>query len=148
MPSSLSGSDTVLILYKHKRNATFQLTYKFKFIHLNNTLFYTQYYLFYYLLEHLKGQCHEIFCFRFFFHESSFPKTLQITSGSFQICSNILGDIRKSRYSTLLHRYQRQRWQIFYWCLPHGWGTLSCEYPCKFSKLFETALMGLGETDS
>jgi hypothetical protein len=46
MLSSLSGSNTVLILYKHTRNAKFQLTNKLNFIHLNNTLFYPQYYLF------------------------------------------------------------------------------------------------------
>jgi hypothetical protein len=39
----------------------------------------------------LKGQWHEIFCFRFF-HESSSPKPLKITLGSFQIFSTILGD--------------------------------------------------------
>jgi hypothetical protein len=32
----------------------------------------------------LKGQCHEIFCFKFF-HESPSPKPLIITLGSFQI---------------------------------------------------------------
>jgi hypothetical protein len=34
----------------------------------------------------LKGQCDEIFCFRFF-HESSSPKPLKITLGSFRIFS-------------------------------------------------------------
>jgi hypothetical protein len=33
----------------------------------------------------LKEQCHEIFCFRFFFHESSSPKPPKITLGSFRI---------------------------------------------------------------
>jgi hypothetical protein len=66
MLSSLSGSNTVLILNKLTEKAKSQLTSKFKFIHLNNTLFYPQYYLFHYLLEHLKAQCHKIFCFRFF----------------------------------------------------------------------------------
>ncbi len=47
----------------------------------------------------LKGQCHEIFCFRFF-HESPSPKPLIITLGSFQIFSKIRGDIRKSRCTT------------------------------------------------
>jgi hypothetical protein len=48
---------------------------------------------------HLKGQCHEINCFRFF-HESSSAKPLNITSGSFQIFSKICGDIHKSRCTT------------------------------------------------
>ncbi len=39
-----------------------------------------------------KGQCHEIFCFRFF-HKSSSPKPLKKTLGSFQIFSKIRGDI-------------------------------------------------------
>jgi hypothetical protein len=43
----------------------------------------------------LKGQCHEIFCFRFFFHESSSLKSSKITVGSFRIFSKICGDIRK-----------------------------------------------------
>jgi hypothetical protein len=47
----------------------------------------------------LKGQCHEIFCFRFF-HESFSPKPLKITLGSFRIFSKIRGDIRKSRCTT------------------------------------------------
>jgi hypothetical protein len=51
------------------------------------------------LLMRLKGQCHEIFCFRFF-HESSFLMPLKITLGSFQIFSKILWDIFKSRYTT------------------------------------------------
>ncbi len=47
----------------------------------------------------LKGQCHEIFCFRFF-HDSPSPKPLIITLGSFQIFSKIRGYIRKSRCTT------------------------------------------------
>jgi hypothetical protein len=47
----------------------------------------------------LKGECHEIFCFRFF-HESPSPKPLIITLGSFRIFSKIRGDIRKSRCTT------------------------------------------------
>jgi hypothetical protein len=48
---------------------------------------------------HLKGQCHEIFCFRFF-HELPSPKPLKITLGSIRIFSKIRGDILKSRCST------------------------------------------------
>jgi hypothetical protein len=47
----------------------------------------------------LKGQCHEIFCFRFF-HESPSPKPLKITLGSFRIFLKIRGDIRTSRCTT------------------------------------------------
>ncbi len=50
-------------------------------------------------VTYLKGQCHEIFCFRFF-HESPSPKLLIITLGSFRIFSKIRGDIRKSRCTT------------------------------------------------
>jgi hypothetical protein len=35
--------------------------------------------------NYLKGQCHEIFCFGFFFQESPSPKPLKITLGSFRI---------------------------------------------------------------
>jgi hypothetical protein len=40
----------------------------------------------------LNRQCHEIFCFMFFYETSS-PKPLKITVGSFQICSKMRGDI-------------------------------------------------------
>ncbi len=48
-----------------------------------------------FVLLELQGQCHEIFCFRFF-DESSSPKPLKITGGLFQIFSKIRGDIRIS----------------------------------------------------
>jgi hypothetical protein len=35
----------------------------------------------------LKGQCHKIFCFRFF-HESPCPKSLKITLGQFKFFQN------------------------------------------------------------
>jgi hypothetical protein len=47
----------------------------------------------------LKGQCHEIFDFRFF-HGSVSPKHLSIPLRPFQIFSKIRGDIRGSRYIT------------------------------------------------
>ncbi len=47
----------------------------------------------------LKGQCHAIFCFRFF-HESHSPRPLKITVGSFRIFSKIRGDICRSRCTT------------------------------------------------
>ncbi len=49
--------------------------------------------------DNLKGQCHEIFDFRFF-HESLSPKPLSIPLGPFQIFLKILGDIHSSRCTT------------------------------------------------
>ncbi len=51
------------------------------------------------IIKSIKGQCHEIFCFRFF-HKSFSPKSLIITKGSFRIFSKIRGDFRKSRCTT------------------------------------------------
>jgi hypothetical protein len=56
----------------------------------------------------LKGQCHEIFDFCFFFHESVSPKPLSIPIEPFRIFSKILGDIRSSRCTT----GARHRWQM------------------------------------
>jgi hypothetical protein len=47
----------------------------------------------------LKGQCHEIFCF-WFFYESVSPQPQSVPLGPFRIVSNIRGDIRKSRCTT------------------------------------------------
>jgi hypothetical protein len=55
--------------------------------------------LFFVFIIPLKGQSHEIFCFRIF-HESPSSKPLKITLGSFLIFSKICGDIGKSRYTT------------------------------------------------
>jgi hypothetical protein len=68
MLSSLSGSNTILILYKHTEKAKSQLTSKFKFIHLNNTLFYPQYYLFHFFftVRAYKGQFHKVYYFSLF----------------------------------------------------------------------------------
>ncbi len=60
----------------------------------------------------LKGQCHEIFCFRFFFYESPSLKPLKITLGSFRIFSKISGDIRRSRCTTGVNDTGGHRWQI------------------------------------
>jgi hypothetical protein len=77
----------------------------------------------------MKGQCHEIFCFRFF-HESPSPKPLIITLGSIQIFfensrrysqvkvhhrCHIGGKLpRYQRHlRQICHRYQRHRRQIF-----------------------------------
>jgi hypothetical protein len=47
----------------------------------------------------LKGQCHEIFCF-WFFYESVSPQPQSIPLKHFQIFSKIRGDIRSSRLTT------------------------------------------------
>ncbi len=47
----------------------------------------------------LKGQCHEIFCFCFFY-ESVSPQPQSIPLGPFRFFSKIRGDIRKSRCTT------------------------------------------------
>ena len=47
----------------------------------------------------LKGQCHEIFCF-WFFYESVSPPPQSIPLRPFRIFSKIRGDIRSSRFAT------------------------------------------------
>ncbi len=49
--------------------------------------------------EGLKGQCHEIFDFSFFY-ESVSPKPLSLPLWSFRIFSKIRRDIRSSRCTT------------------------------------------------
>jgi hypothetical protein len=53
-------------------------------------------------LHSLKGQCHEIFDFWFFFHASvsSKPLSLPLPLGPFRIFSKICGDIHSSRCTT------------------------------------------------
>ncbi len=67
----------------------------------------------------LKGQCHEIFGFRFF-HKSSSLKPLKITLRSFRVFF-----LNSRRYSPVKvhHRYTR-----------HRWCTLSCEYFREFAQ--------------
>jgi hypothetical protein len=50
----------------------------------------------------LTGQCHEFFCFMFF-HDSSSPKPLKITPGSFRFVLKIRGNIHKSRCTAGVH---------------------------------------------
>jgi hypothetical protein len=76
----------------------------------------------------LKGQCQEIFCFRFF-HESSSPKLLKITLGSFRIYSKIRGDICKSAAPTVATTPVPNLPPVS--TTPVG--TLSCEYLREFS---------------
>ncbi len=47
----------------------------------------------------LKGQCHEIFCF-WFFYESVSPQPQSVPLGPFRSFSTIRGDIRKSSCTT------------------------------------------------
>jgi hypothetical protein len=49
--------------------------------------------------HNIKGQCHEIFCF-WFFYESVSRQPQSIPLGPFQIFLKICGDIRKSRCTT------------------------------------------------
>ncbi len=77
------------------------------------------------------------------------PKPLKITVGSFQIFSNIRGDIRKSRCTTGINVAPVARCKqsdivpiICHKCRSHRWCTLSCEYSCEFSKKFEIAFVG------
>ncbi len=50
----------------------------------------------------IKGQCHEIFCF-WSFHESVSPQPQSIPLRPFQIFSKIRGDIRSSRFATVVN---------------------------------------------
>jgi hypothetical protein len=50
-------------------------------------------------ISFLKGQCHEIFCF-WFFYESVSPQPQSVPLGPFRIFSKIRGDIRKSTCTT------------------------------------------------
>ncbi len=59
----------------------------------------TGYYYSAFVSVDLKGQCHEIFDFCFFY-ESVSPKHLSIPVRPFQIFSKIRGDIRGSRFTT------------------------------------------------
>ncbi len=95
----------------------------------------------------LKGHVTRFFALSFFY-ESSSPKPLKITLGSFQIFSKILGDIRKSRCNTGIKDTGGKFWRlkIFFHlppvqCQGHHWCTSSCEYLREFSKKIETTLV-------
>ncbi len=74
--------------------------------------------------NHLKGQSHEVFCFRFFMNHHSTPR---ITWGSFKIFSKILGDICKWRSTTSIDN--SGKFCLRYpWCCWYRWqilGTIS-----------------------
>ncbi len=59
-------------------------------------------------------QCHELFCFRFF-HESSSPKPLKTTLGSFRILRKFRRYLQVKVHHQYLTTYQ---WQI---CHQHQW---------------------------
>ncbi len=79
----------------------------------------------------LKEHCHEIFCFRFFFHESPSPKPLKIILGSFQIfCKN------SRRYSQAKVHQQCQghrcHWHRCHW---HRWQIMGTISGCRHLKV-------------
>ncbi len=65
----------------------------------------------------LKGQCHEIFCFRFF-SWITFP---QAPENNFRIISNFFKNSRRYSQVKVHHRCQRHRWQICRRCQWHRW---------------------------
>ncbi len=67
----------------------------------------------------LKGQCHKFLSFRFF-HESSYPKLLKITLGSFQKKIN-LGDLRKSPCTTIINDTGGKFCHRYRWCYWYRW---------------------------
>ncbi len=65
----------------------------------------------------LKGQCHEIFCFRFF-SWITFP---QVPDNNIRIISNFFKNSRRYSQVKVHHRCQRHRWQICHQCQWHRW---------------------------
>jgi hypothetical protein len=63
----------------------------------------------------LKGQCHKIFCFRFFFIKTSSPNPLKITKGAF---SKFFANSRRFSQVKVHHHHHQRHW----WC------ALSCQY--------------------
>jgi hypothetical protein len=86
----------------------------------------------------LKGQCHEIFNFRFSTW-NSFPQahdyTIRAVLNFFEICRRYRNWWTGGK---ICRRCRWYRWQ----CRWYRWGTLNCEYLRKFSKKFETVLKG------
>ncbi len=56
----------------------------------------------------LKGECHEIFCYRFF-SQIIFPKD---PDNNIRVILNVLENSQKYSQVQVHHRYQRHRWQI------------------------------------
>ncbi len=76
---------------------------KYMYTNINNTLYSVQY-----RSILLKGQCHEIFCFRFF-SWITFP---QAPDNNIRIISNFFESSRRYSQVKVHHRCQRHRWQI------------------------------------
>ncbi len=68
-----------------------------------------------YILDGLKGQCHEIFCF-WFFSWMSFLLGPEYTIGA---VSNFFENSRRYSQLKVDHQYQRHRWQICHGCQRH-----------------------------
>ncbi len=68
-------------------------------------------------MAHLKGQCHKIFCFRFF-SWITFPQAFDNNS---RIISNFFENSRRYSQAKVHHRCQRHWWQICYRCQWHRW---------------------------
>ncbi len=66
---------------------------------------------------HLKGQCHEIFCFWFFLW-ISFPPAPEYP---IRTVSNFFENSRRYSQVKVHHRCQRHRWQIRHRCQWHRW---------------------------
>ncbi len=85
----------------------------------------------------LKGQCYEIFDFRFF---SWIGSPIRAVSNFFETLQ---------RYSQLkVHRCRWHLWQICYRCHWYRWCTFTCEYLREFSKKFEMTLMLFSGTEA
>ncbi len=67
------------------------------------------------LLNSLKGQCHEIFCF-WFFSWISFPQAPEYT---IRAVLNFSENSRRYSQLKVDHRYQRHRWKNFHRCQRH-----------------------------
>jgi hypothetical protein len=85
--------------------------------------------------DSLKGQCHDIFASRLF-HESSTPKPLKITLGSFRIFGKF-AEIFASQGAPPVSTTPVAILPPVRWCIS------SCEYLCEFWKKFETAFLTL-----
>ncbi len=71
--------------------------------------------LFQRVLNSLKGQCHETFCF-WFFSWISFPQAPEYTITA---VSNFFENSRRYSQLKVYHRCQRHRWQICHRCQRH-----------------------------
>jgi hypothetical protein len=67
----------------------------------------------------LNGQCHEIFLFQFFLHESSAPKLLTITLGSFRNFQEF-GEIFASQGAPPVSTTPAEIFHQYRWCFDTG----------------------------